>query len=80
MKDHELRELIDTLTQIAKVYGQTQQLRQRISEAVVPKIKAITAELGKYRNLMEAHPEFELFMKAESKSQVRRLRAQSKKS
>ena len=43
MKDHEIRELINTLTAIAKAHGETQQLRQRIHEVIVPKIKAMNA-------------------------------------
>jgi hypothetical protein len=34
MKDHEIRELVSELTQIAQDYGQTQQLREHIREAV----------------------------------------------
>lgn len=135
MKDHEVRELIDTLTAIAKEYGETQQLRSRISEAVLPTINALMShindldelvvdtikmqaqldlamrtaveaemiyeevriqlgaekggvinaisvmkdELKKFHNIMDAHPEFMLFVHAESKSQIRRLVAQSKK-
>ena len=39
MKDHEIAQLVSELTQVAKDYGQTQQLRARISEIVV---KAVT--------------------------------------
>lgn len=34
MKDHEIRELVSTLTKIAEDYGQTQQLREHIRGAV----------------------------------------------
>jgi len=34
MKPHERRELVNTLTQIARDYGQTQQLRERIAHAL----------------------------------------------
>ena len=34
MKHHERRELVNTLTQIARDYGQTQQLRDRIAYAL----------------------------------------------
>lgn len=34
MNDHEIRELVNDLTQIAKDYGQTQQLRERIRGVV----------------------------------------------
>lgn len=34
MKNHERRELVNTLTKIARDYGQTQQLRERIAHAL----------------------------------------------
>ena len=34
MKHHEYRELVNTLTKIAREYGQTQQLRERIAYAL----------------------------------------------
>ena len=34
MKHHERRELVNTLTKIAREYGQTQQLRERIAHAL----------------------------------------------
>ena len=34
MKHHEYRELVNTLTKIAREYGQTQQLRERIAHAL----------------------------------------------
>ena len=34
MKNHEYRELVNTLTKIAREYGQTQQLRERIAHAL----------------------------------------------
>ena len=34
MKNHERRELVNTLTKIAREYGQTQQLRERIAHAL----------------------------------------------
>ncbi|MER2626205.1 MAG: hypothetical protein ABTS22_20000 [Accumulibacter sp.] len=34
MKHHERRELVNTLTKIAREYGQTQQLRERIAHAM----------------------------------------------
>ena len=79
MKDHEIRELINTLTADAKAYGETQQLRQRISEVVSPAITGMQKELQKFHNIMDAHPEFMLFVHAESKSQIRRLAAQAEK-
>lgn len=35
-QDHEIRELVDRLTAIAKEYGQTQQLRERIAQEIRP--------------------------------------------
>ena len=35
-QDHEIRELVDRLTAIAKGYGQTQQLRERIAQEIRP--------------------------------------------
>lgn len=34
MKDHEIRELVTELTEVAQQYGQTQQLRERIRGVV----------------------------------------------
>ncbi len=34
MKDHEIRELVNKLTDVARKYGQTQQLRERIKAVV----------------------------------------------
>ncbi|KND58108.1 hypothetical protein BVER_00365c [Candidatus Burkholderia verschuerenii] len=42
MKDHEIRELVSELTEIVPQYGQTQQLREHIREAV---FKAIPPSL-----------------------------------
>ena len=39
MKDHEIRELVNELTKIAKTYAHTQQLRSRISGVVCKHIK-----------------------------------------
>lgn len=41
MKDHEIRELVNELTKIAKEYGQTQQLRQRILGVVLGALKEV---------------------------------------
>lgn len=48
MKDHELRELINDVTAVAKIYAHTQQLREQISHLIIPvfakaeaKIKAV---------------------------------------
>lgn len=38
MKDHEIRELVSELTQVAREYGQTQQLRERIRGVVLPRL------------------------------------------
>jgi hypothetical protein len=39
MKDHEIALLVNDLADIARAYGQTQQLRERISQAVVAALK-----------------------------------------
>lgn len=36
MKDHELRELINDVTAVAKIYAHTQQLREQVSHLIVP--------------------------------------------
>lgn len=36
MKDHEIAELVNRLTHIAREYGQTQQLRERIAHEIRP--------------------------------------------
>ncbi len=44
MKDHEIRELVNKLTDVAREYGQTQQLRERIARVVkdaVPREKQV---------------------------------------
>ena len=41
MKDHELRELINDVTAVAKIYAHTQQLREQISHLIVPAIKVL---------------------------------------
>lgn len=43
MKDHELRQYINDLTQVAKDFGQTQQLRERIA-ILVKEIVAVERE------------------------------------
>lgn len=45
MKDHEKRELVNALTEIATQYGQAQQLRDRIAHCVLDAIeRAVSAE------------------------------------
>lgn len=39
MNDHEIAELVNELRDIAQVYGNTQQLRQRIAYCIVPILK-----------------------------------------
>ncbi len=41
MKDHEIRELVNELTQVARDYGQTQQLRDRIAGIIVHHLKQV---------------------------------------
>lgn len=36
MKDHEKRELVNAVTKVARDYGQTQQLRERIAAQLLP--------------------------------------------
>ncbi len=42
MKHHEIAKLVNELTKIAKQYGQTQQLRERIAYLVVPALQGET--------------------------------------
>lgn len=44
LKDHEVAQLVNELTRIGRVYGQTQQLRDRISQVVCS-----TLEVGNHR-------------------------------
>jgi hypothetical protein len=39
MKDHEIRELINELTKVAREYSATAQLRERIAQIILPKLK-----------------------------------------
>jgi protein associated with RNAse G/E len=41
MKDHEIRELVNEVTEVAKEYANTQQLRERISMAVKEHLEKI---------------------------------------
>jgi len=54
MKDHEIRELVSELTQVAKDYALTQQLRSRIGEVVIKHVKKATPTTStwdKYENV-----------------------------
>lgn len=44
MKDHELRELINDVTAVAKIYAKTQQLRQQVSQLITPAINGLNSE------------------------------------
>ena len=44
MKEHEKRELVNAITVIAKQYGATQQLRERIAHCVLPAIEAAASD------------------------------------
>jgi len=41
MKDHELRELINAVTEAARTYAGTQQLREQIAHLITPAIKTL---------------------------------------
>jgi hypothetical protein len=43
MKDHELRELINDVTAVAKIYAHTQQLRTQISQLITPAIQNLNS-------------------------------------
>jgi len=45
MKDHELRELINDATAVAKIYAHTQQLREQISHLITPVFAKAQAEI-----------------------------------
>lgn len=45
MKDNELREFVNELTQIALTFNAHDSLRERIAEVVVPKIKLLNSEI-----------------------------------
>ena len=56
MKDHERRELVNRLTKIAREYGQTQQLRERIAHELLSSIKSdssFAAQAAAWRSLVE---------------------------
>lgn len=44
MKDHELRELVNAVTKVARTYAGTQQLREQISHLIVPAIEKLKCE------------------------------------
>lgn len=44
MKDHEKRELINKLTDIAVRFGQTQQIRSRLQDVILPVLAKIPAQ------------------------------------
>lgn len=50
MKNHEYRELVNTLTKIAREYGQTQQLRERIAHALPFDCDVIDDAVAEERN------------------------------
>lgn len=51
MKDHELRELINDVTAVAKIYAHTQQLREQIGHLVTPVFKNLESESRLAHNL-----------------------------
>lgn len=56
MKDHEKAKLVNELTAIAKQYGQTQQLRDRIAHCVLPAIDAASqcTEIVEAKNVVNS--------------------------
>ncbi len=44
MKDHELRELINDVTAVARIYAHTQQLREQIGHLIVPVFSELQCE------------------------------------
>ena len=51
MPDHEIRETVNQLRDIAKAYGHTEQLRDRIAYCIVDKLKCVPArEVGNHGN------------------------------
>lgn len=44
MKDHELRELINDVTAVARLYANTQQLREQIAHLIIPAFKKLECE------------------------------------
>jgi len=52
VKPHEIAKLVNELTKVAKQYGQTQQLRERIAYVVVP---ALQGETTMHVTLENAH-------------------------
>jgi len=57
MKDHEICTLINFLTKVAKEYGQTQQLRERIHGALVPLLKDGDSQFIPDWDMLEASQE-----------------------
>jgi hypothetical protein len=45
MKDHELRELINDVTAVARIYAHTQQLREQIAHLITPVFAKMQAEI-----------------------------------
>lgn len=46
MKDHELRELINDVTTVARIYAHTQQLREQIAQLIIPALTTHTEPEG----------------------------------
>ena len=74
MKDHEIAQTVNQLRDIAKEYGQTQQLRERIAAVIVPILARQPAAIDKQeavRALFQPWPEGELGATDEPESQYR---------
>jgi hypothetical protein len=74
MKDHEIAAIVNQLRDVAKEYGQTQQLRDRIASLIVPVLEATPAEQGaieKICTLIQPNPLGELGPTDEPESQYR---------
>ena len=44
MKDHEIARIVNLLTQTARAFAHTQQLRERIANIIVPELKNLEKE------------------------------------
>ncbi len=53
MKDHELRELINAVTEAARTYADTQQLREQIAHLIIPAFNKLECESEFRRGVIE---------------------------
>jgi hypothetical protein len=73
MLDHEKRQLVDELTRVAKKYGYTQQLRERIRNALLPALEVEEKKTMQYLLNEEEYAELKRQMSAKAMAASNRL-------